>query len=138
MRHFRLFVPAFLLIALFASLGSVIAQDIGVCPDPTVGTSIGAIQGSGATFALGGTQTIVGIVTADYEDDGDPATTDLRGFYVQDGGDGDPATSDGIFVQTGASERYVAVGDRVQVTGTVAEQPPRGAQRRRSKPTPTE
>ena len=44
----------------------------------------------------------------------------------QDAGDGDPATSDGIFVQTGASERYVAVGDRVQVTGTVAEQPTRG------------
>ncbi len=125
MRHFRLFVPA-LLIALCASLGSVAAQDVGTCPDPTVGTSIGAIQGSGATFALGGTQTIDGIVTADYEDDGDPATTDLRGFYVQDAGDGDPSTSDGIFVQTGASERYVAVGDRVQVTGTVAEQPTRG------------
>ncbi len=126
MRHFRLISPAFLLIALFASLGGVAAQDVGVCPDPTVGTSIGAIQGSGATFALGGTQTIDGIVTADFENDGDPATTDLRGFYVQDGGDGDPATSDGIFVQTGASERFVSVGDRVQVTGTVAEQPTRG------------
>ena len=126
MRHFRLFSPAFLLIALFATLGGVIAQDVGVCPDTMVGTSIGDVQGSGATFALGGTQTIVGTVTADYEDDGDPATTDLRGFYVEDAGDGDPATSDGIFVQTGAHERFVSVGDRVQVTGTVGEQPTRG------------
>ncbi|APV50804.1 hypothetical protein BWI17_14575 [Betaproteobacteria bacterium GR16-43] len=43
------------------------------------------------------------------------------GFYMQDEtGDGDPATSDGIFVYT-VTAPSVAVGNRVQVTGEVFE-----------------
>ncbi|MEC5163368.1 MULTISPECIES: ExeM/NucH family extracellular endonuclease [unclassified Janthinobacterium] len=52
------------------------------------------------------------------------------GFFMQDAdGDGDPATSDGIFVYTGAAAAGVAVGERVRVTGTVVEYTPSGAAR---------
>ena len=44
-----------------------------------------------------------------------------RGFYLQDlTGDGDPATSDGIFVFTGSSD-LVSVGQVVRVTGFARE-----------------
>ena len=46
---------------------------------------------------------------------------DSNGFYLQDpDGDDDDATSDAIFVFTGASPA-VAVGDAVVITGTVSE-----------------
>lgn len=52
-----------------------------------------------------------------------------RGFWLQDPvGDGDPATSEGIFVYTGEVPT-VAVGDAVEVTGTVGEYYPGGAER---------
>ena len=58
-------------------------------------TPIPAIEGSGATVALTGTQTTQGVVVGDYEGPS-PA---LRGFYIEDPtDDGNPATSDGIFV----------------------------------------
>ncbi|MBP2475336.1 putative extracellular nuclease [Crossiella equi] len=45
-----------------------------------------------------------------------------RGFWVQDTApDGDPRTSEGLFVFTGPTTPAVAVGDDVLVTGTVAE-----------------
>lgn len=45
-----------------------------------------------------------------------------RGFYLQDlQGDGDERTSDALFVFTGSSSPTVAVGDLVQVNGTVKE-----------------
>ncbi|GAA3874818.1 endonuclease/exonuclease/phosphatase family protein [Streptomyces sedi] len=50
-----------------------------------------------------------------------------RGFWVQDPvGDGDPATSEGIFVYTGDAVPEVAVGDAVEVEGTVEEYYPGG------------
>ncbi len=43
------------------------------------------------------------------------------GFYIQDLiGDGDPSTSDGIFVFTGANN-FVSVGQVVRVTGFARE-----------------
>ncbi|MEU2546685.1 endonuclease/exonuclease/phosphatase family protein [Streptomyces roseolus] len=49
-----------------------------------------------------------------------------RGFWVQDPqGDGNPATSEGLFVFTG-SHPTVAVGDAVSVDGTVTEYVPGG------------
>ena len=42
----------------------------------------------------------------------------LGGFYLQDDGDGDAATSDGIFVATSAA---VGLGDTVAVAGTASE-----------------
>lgn len=88
-----------------------------VDPCAATDTPIGAVQGSGATVALPGTRTVQGVVVADYEG----ASPALRGFYVQDVGDGDPATSDGIFVFNGANTNLVGVGDVVQVTGTAGE-----------------
>ena len=84
-----------------------------------VDTPIGQVQGSGATAALSGTQTVQGVVVADYEG-ADPA---LRGFYLQNPAgtaDGNPATSDGIFIYNG-NNNSVTVGQVVQVTGTVGE-----------------
>lgn len=73
---------------------------------------IPAIQGSGATSpVVGQTVTTSGVVTALLN----------NGYFLQDAaGDGDPATSDGIFVFT-SSAPTVAVGQLVQVTARVVE-----------------
>lgn len=87
----------------------------GVCS--VSDTTIGAVQGSGETSPEAGrTVTVQGTVVAD--DEG-PAPA-LRGFYLQDGGDVDPATSDGVFVFNGNADS-VSVGQVVQVTGVVSE-----------------
>jgi predicted extracellular nuclease len=74
------------------------------------------IQGSGADSPLAGqaVQTS-GIVVADFQ-----GTDQLNGFFLQDTtGDGDPATSDGIFVAN--TSLAVAAGDIISATGTVTE-----------------
>lgn len=81
-------------------------------------TPIYQIQGAGATAAITGTVTTQGVVVGDYE--GPPPV--LRGFYLQDpDGDGDPATSDGIFVFNGSNVDSVTLGDVVRVTGKAGE-----------------
>jgi hypothetical protein len=76
-----------------------------------------AIEGSGSAAAFTGAVTTEGVVVGDYEGQ----TPTLRGFYIQDmSGDGDPATSDGIFVFNG-SNNSVNLGDVVRVSGTAAE-----------------
>ncbi len=83
----------------------------------TAYTSIPAIQGSGDVAALQGARVTEGVVVSDLEGPS-PA---LRGFYLQDPlGDGDPATSDAIFVFNGNLDS-VSVGDQVRVSGTVSE-----------------
>ncbi|MDZ7593119.1 MAG: ExeM/NucH family extracellular endonuclease [Thiobacillus sp.] len=85
------------------------------CGQPHVAVS--AIQGSGPTAAITGAVTTQGVVVGDYEG---PAPA-LRGFYIQDlHGDGDPSTSDGIFVFNGNND-IVNLGDVVRVTGTAGE-----------------
>ena len=77
------------------------------------------IQGSAQISPLNGQQVtnVPGIVTA----------VAATGFYMQDGdGDGDPATSDGIFVYTGSAPS-VSVGDEVKVDATVSEYRPGGS-----------
>lgn len=76
------------------------------------------IQGSGRESPLNGQVVVTqGVVVGDYEGEA-PA---LRGFYIQDmEGDGDPATSDGLFVFNGSSDS-VTVGDVVRVSGRVEE-----------------
>lgn len=76
------------------------------------------IQGTGpASPLVNSTVTTKGVVVADLE--GPPPT--LRGFYLQDmTGDGDPATSDAVFVFNGSNDN-VNVGDVVRVTGSVSE-----------------
>jgi predicted extracellular nuclease len=75
------------------------------------------IQGSGLTSPLVGTPLSTrGVVVGDFE-----TTAGQQGFYLQDlTGDGDSATSDGIFVFTG-SANLVSAGQVVRVTGTVRE-----------------
>jgi predicted extracellular nuclease len=81
--------------------------------------TIPQIQGSEPKSAYNNTvQTTQGVVTALVG----------SGFFIQDqNGDGNPATSDGIFVF--GSSAGVAVGDLVRVTGTVTEYTPSGATR---------
>jgi predicted extracellular nuclease len=78
---------------------------------------IGEIQGRGhASPYLGQTVRTRGVVTA----------TAGNGFYVQDPvGDGDPATSDALFVFTGGAPG-LSVGDQVELTGEVSEFTPGG------------
>ena len=98
---------------LFASASSCAADPR--CEEPF--TPIFAIQGRGAEAAVTGTVTTRGIVIGDFEG----PSPNLRGFYLQDGsGDGDPATSDGLFVFHGNADG-VSLGQLVRVTGTAGE-----------------
>jgi len=75
------------------------------------------VQGGGESAAITGVLTLRGVVVGDYEG----ARPALRGFYLQAAeGDGDPATSDAIFVFNGDNDD-VEVGDLVTVSGRVAE-----------------
>ncbi|HET6626513.1 MAG TPA: ExeM/NucH family extracellular endonuclease, partial [Nocardioidaceae bacterium] len=79
---------------------------------------IPTIQGSGSEAAVTGRVTTEGVVVGDVEGD-----NHLSGFYLQgvgDGTDGDPATSDGLFVYDGGDDQ-VTNGDLVRVTGNVSE-----------------
>ncbi|MFN8470018.1 MAG: ExeM/NucH family extracellular endonuclease [Caldilineaceae bacterium] len=81
-------------------------------------TAIYQIQGSGANAAVTGAVTTQGVVVGDYEGPS-PA---LRGFFIQDPtGDGNAATSDGMFVFEGSNANTVNLGDVVRVTGTASE-----------------
>ena len=79
-------------------------------------TPIYDIQGSGLSAAITGTVTTKGVVVGDFEGSGSQG-----GFYLQDpAGDGDAATSDGIFVYTGSAD-LVSAGQVVRVTGYARE-----------------
>jgi len=81
--------------------------------------SIPVIQGAGATSPFNNiVMTTQGVVTHKVS----------NGYFLQDvGGDGDPATSDAIFVFS--SPAAVNVADLVKITGTVTEFKPTGAPR---------
>jgi uncharacterized protein len=78
---------------------------------------IGEVQGSGDTTPLRGqTVTVEGVVVGDFQANGQ-----LSGVFVQDvDGDGDPSTSDAIFVYDPDAPDVVE-GDVVRVTGTATE-----------------
>lgn len=86
----------------------------------TVEAKIHQVQGSGAESPLIGRRVIVeGVVVGDHEG---PAPA-LRGFFLQEEDadqDGNPATSEGIFVFNFSNDD-VNVGDLVRVEGTVSE-----------------
>ena len=88
--------------------------EAGMAPPPPTGTAltIMEIQGAGHTSAeVGNTVQTSGVVTVLAD----------NGFYMQDPtGDGNTATSDGIFVFTGSAPT-VNVGEGVTVDGTVDE-----------------
>src|SRR5690606_36271759 len=80
---------------------------------------IGAIQGRGeASPLLDRTVTVEGVVTGNF-------ARHLGGWFVQDAGDGDPATSDGLFVVSDLDPGLRA-GDRVRLRGRVVELGQRG------------
>jgi predicted extracellular nuclease/phosphodiesterase/alkaline phosphatase D-like protein len=83
-------------------------------------TVISAIQGAGHTSPLvGQTVTTSGIVIA--RDTSGTAANGQRGFYIMDPvGDGDDATSEGLFVAV-PSGGLPTVGDALTVSGTVNE-----------------
>ena len=83
-------------------------------PTGPLALAIPAIQGSGAQSPHLGRQVVTaGVVTR----------VNGNGFYIQDlTGDGNPETSDGLFVFTGSAIPAAAVaGKLLQVTGTVSE-----------------
>lgn len=96
--------------------GDIVVADASatgtILNDDLVTLAIGTIQGLGHVSGyVGQAVKTSGIVTA----------VDSNGYYVQDpSGDGDAATSDGIFVFTGSAPT-VAVGDALDITGTVSE-----------------
>ena len=100
--------------SLFAVFTAGLATALNPARAQTI-TPIGTIQGSGA-LATSGNFTVEGIVTGVYAD------LSPAGFYVQNSAataDGDPATSDALFVVQTAPT--VAVGDRVRISGAVQE-----------------
>ena len=77
--------------------------------------AIGAVQGAQARSPLAGERvTVEGVVTADFREG-------LGGWFVQDEGDDDPATSDALFVVDAPELGRIRQGDRVRVDGTVRE-----------------
>jgi hypothetical protein len=93
----------------FVSTFNVVAG----CGDPF--TAIYDIQGSGDASPIAGqTVTTEGVVTANFQVGG------KNGYFIQDPlGDGDPTTSDGIFVYS--TNPTVNVGDALRITGKVSE-----------------
>ena len=81
---------------------------------------VSEVQGSGATVAITGPVTLEAVVTSLFEHD-----DLLSGFFLQEEDtdtDGDPATSEGIFVHcSNACPEGLAVGDRVTVVGVAGE-----------------
>nr|WP_298129408.1 lamin tail domain-containing protein [uncultured Pseudoxanthomonas sp.] len=87
-------------------------------PDPPLALTIAQIQGNGLLSPHNGKRVVTeGIVTA---------LKFNNGFFLQAANDdGDPATSDAVFVFTSsAPPATAAVGNRVRVTGTVEEYTP--------------
>ncbi|MBG6923832.1 SpnA family nuclease [Pseudomonas aeruginosa] len=78
------------------------------------------VQGAGAERPLVNQRVAIeGVVVGDFQN-----ASELKGFYVQQEDatvDGDPATSEGIFVYDGGNGSDVKLGDRVRVTGQVRE-----------------
>lgn len=98
----------------------VVADGHGACGDPF--TAIYDIQGSGSASPFDGAVVVTeGIVTVDLQQ-----SSELSGFFIQDRfGDGDAATSDGLFVNHRDSWNpsfNPSVGDLVRVRGTIDEQ----------------
>ena len=85
----------------------------GDCAGPV--TPIHAVQGSGPASTLAGSRLAVrGVVVGDFQ-----RADQLAGFFLQDARpDGDPRTSEGLFVDAAGG---VAAGDLVQVSGRVEE-----------------
>jgi len=96
---------------LFAAALALALAGCASAPAPEATPPIGALQGRGdASPRVGESATVNGVVVAIFPE--------LGGAFVQDGGDGDPATSDALFLHGAAG---VAPGQRVRARGRVVE-----------------
>jgi predicted extracellular nuclease len=100
-------------------VGVMDGQGVGTIANDDCGepfTPIPSIQGNGSSAALTGLRATQGVVVGDFE-----GAAAVGGFFIQDPvGDGDPATSDGIFVFTGTANT-ASEGDLVRVEGFAHE-----------------
>ncbi|MFJ5139447.1 endonuclease/exonuclease/phosphatase family protein [Streptomyces sp. NPDC088707] len=104
-----------------ALAAGLLAGSTNAAAEDAAGVRIHDIQGTTRVSPLVGKQVsgVTGVVTG-------VRTYGSRGFWIQDPeGDGDPATSEGLFVFT-SSVPTVAVGDAVSLSGTVTEYVPGG------------
>lgn len=77
--------------------------------------TIASVQGAGTASPVAGSSVrLEGTVVGDFQTGG------FSGYFLQDAGDGNPATSDGIFVFAPGGDA-VSVGDVVSVAGEVTE-----------------
>ncbi|MEU0986913.1 endonuclease/exonuclease/phosphatase [Streptomyces sp. NPDC005953] len=117
-------VAAALAAGLLTGSATAATQHATTSVDSTTGVHIHDIQGTTRISPLVGQQVadVPGIVT------GVRGYGSSRGFWFQDPhADDNPATSEGVFVFTGAgSTPSVTVGDEVRVSGTVSEFVPGG------------
>lgn len=90
------------------------------CEDNSNSTAINAIQGSAlSSKRVGETVSVIGVANSDWT-----AAEQLGGFFLQslpNQQDNDPSTAEGLFIATENSNDTVAIGERIHVTGTVAE-----------------
>ncbi|MEN6392698.1 MAG: hypothetical protein ABFD53_02680 [Anaerolineaceae bacterium] len=112
----RLFASGVFLLLLLIDVSSAYGLMPGIEQSPISGiTPICAIQGD--YFKSDYVEQVVrtqGIVTADLD------ITSQKGFFIQkESCDGDPATSDGIFIDLQSKQDIVAAGDEVEVLGVV-------------------
>ena len=118
MKAISIKVVILVLLAMLMPLNAA-ADEHGDCGDPY--TPIYEIQGNGAESPFLGSDVVTeGIVTVDLQ-----KSSELSGFFIQDRfGDGDPATSDGLFVyhrDYWSPSFDPSVGDLVRVQGTINE-----------------
>lgn len=112
--------PSLMLAALLAGCGTPAVEAPAAAPPRAEGVlAIGQVQGDGATSPLlDRTVSVEGVVTGNFG-------RHLGGWFVQDEGDGDAATSDALFVVAEDAPELRA-GDRVRVQGRVVEHGERG------------
>lgn len=123
MRKNVLFVAIVLSLSAFSGGGNGIALGI-VLPGDAITTTIPEVQGHGKVSPMNGQRvTVSGIVSGDFQRDDADTGRNLGGFFMQfEAGDGDPATSDGIFVfDRNSATADVVITQAVEVTGTVTE-----------------
>lgn len=102
----------------------VVTLALTACGGASGQATIGDIQGRAAASPMRDQQvSITGVVSGDFQNADTDKDNNLGGFYLQDDQpDGDPQTSDGIFVFDGPSPRVdVRPGDKVRVEGKVQE-----------------
>ena len=99
------------------SASAALSAELGQCGDPAI--PISAIQGSGPSTPLDGeVMAVEGVVVADYQH------TSIRGYYIQEeetDSDGNPLTSEGIFVFDPDVVVDVRPRDTVRLVGRAGE-----------------